>query len=384
MKPQLIVNTKLVHTRNRWAMISPTFPSSITHLRPLGGSSGMWTFMEGKLPPEAQTNPELGSRLFQITDDQITEYCNFIIEKKIATCYMMNANDTVANSIELLIKFVTGRANITHVEIGNEVYLRKFQKLHGPIVAGYVRQFLFSQYLAYCNEIIPLIRAILPKAKVLFNVCYENGVLRRAQWNKNIQKAIDNSPGIVDGLVMHIYEGKESVGGTEEDVTSLVNFEQFDKWKTPLFFTETGQQLADYTPEGLTIYRDFVKRVYDYCVSREDNSIAGVHVLYLRGAGKTTSLYGALYNEDGPTPLAREIAKFPFEEVIVLPPLVEPPVEPIVTITEIRFTITLRGRQMVFFSDGTFMWTPWLWSWEQLGQGLVGQDREVLKTLIKK
>jgi len=384
MKAQLIVNTMLVHTRNRWAMISPTFPDSITHLRPLGGSSGMWTFMDGKLPPEAQTNPELSAKLSVITDDQITDYCNFVSDKGIATCYMLNTNDTVENSIELLGKFIDSGANITHLEVGQELYLPKFRKLNGPIVPGYVRQFLFWDYMVYCTQIIPLIKAILPDAKVLLNICYENGVPQRAKWNADIQGIIKTNPGVIDGFVMHLYEGGNNLGGGEEATVMQADFTQFDKYNLPLYFTETGQKLTDYTVDGLATYRDFIKRIYDYCESRGDGSIAGVQLLFLRKAGKGMQIYGALYNEDGPTPLAAELAKFPFEDVIVPPlPPVLPPTKPVVTITEIRFAITFYGRQMVVFSDGTFMWTPWLWWWNQLEQNLVGQDREVLKTLKK-
>ena len=371
----------LVHTRNRWDMISPTFPDSITHLRPLGGSSGMWTFMEGKMPPEAQTNPELAKRLDIITDSQVTDYCNFVKEKGIATCYMLNTNDTVENSIELLTKFIQAGANITHVEVGQELYLPKFRQLNGPIVPGYVRQFLFGDYLHYCTEIIPLIRVLLPEVKILLNICYENGMPQRAKWNSDIQAVVKASPNAIDGLVMHLYEGGNNLGGGEEATIEKADFTQFDKYSLPLYFTETGQKLTDYTDEGLAIYQDFIKRIYDYCESRGDGSIAGVQLLFLRKAGKGMNIYGALYNEDGPTPLAAELAKFPFEEVVVPPPPPPPP-KPVVTITEIRFTISLRGKQMIFFSDGTFMWTPWLWFSEQLGQDLVGQDREVLKTLI--
>lgn len=336
----LIVNTNLVHTAGHLDMITQTLPATVTRLRPLGGSGGMWTFQEGKLPPEASTDSTLRAKLNIITDKMVEDYCALVKAKSLATIYMLNINDTVSNSLELLQKFVSGGANIEAVEIGQEMYLPKYRK-NQSTAQGFVRKWTWAAYVAYCNQIVPQIRAMIPGVKILLHIASDNGNENRQQWNDGIEHLINIDPEICDGLVAHVYEGRNKQTEGEEAIVERADFKQFDRWKLPLYFTEAGNVKVNYTPEGLELYRDFHRRLYDYCVSRNDGSMPGTHVLYLRRANKGHIIYGPLYNEDGPLPLLNEIAGFPWKQTEAIAVKIWPDV------------FFIWGTQVVQFSDGT-------------------------------
>lgn len=327
MRPSFVANVRFADMKGKWGMISPTFPESITHLRPLGGSIGMTTFFEGRLPPEAIANPELRQKISVIGNEDINQYCGFVKEKELTTLYMVNVNDTVDNSLFILDKFIAGNANIEIVELANELHLPKFRAVNGPFLPGYVRQITWNYYANYCVQIIPLIRERLPNVKIILCAAYETytgGTGSRAQWNNHIKGAIKQYPGMVDGVAIHIYEGPKNTSN-EEEVFDVIDFSRLDDWDIPIYFTEAGHFLSNYTEEGLAIYKDFHRRMFEYCRNRGDGSMPGTHSLYQRKANKGAGVWGALYNEDGLLPLATKIAGFPFEPVIE-PPIEEPPV----------------------------------------------------------
>ena len=136
---------------------------------------------------------------------------------------------------------------------------------------------------------------------------------------------------MIDGLAIHIYEGGNNLSIHEEIVVTQADYTQLDKWTLPLYFTEAGHMQVNYTTQGLAKYRDFHRRMYDYCEQRGDGSIPGTHLLYLAQAGISMPLYGALYNINGPTPLVNELAGFPWNDEFetVEPPVTPgPPIEP--------------------------------------------------------
>lgn len=432
MKPNFVVNTGLWFARHKWDTIRQNFPESITHLRPLGGSSGMDTFFEGKLPPEAHADPQLMKRMRVINDKQIQDYCDFVQEKGLATIYMLNVNDTIENSLFLLQKFIDGGANIEAVEIGNEIYLPKFTKVNGPFAQGYVRQILWADYAAYALEIIPLIKQVLPSVKIILPIGYENGAKLRTDWNNNVANAIAQYPNMIDGLAIHIYEGGNNLSIHEEIVVSKADYSQLDKWKLPLYFTEAGHMQVNYTTQGLAKYRDFHRRMFEYCQQRGD-SMPGTHLLYLAQAGISMPMYGALYNIAGPTPLVNELAGFPWNEEFgtVEPPVtpgppVEPPIEPEPPqeptpiepeptpvpepvepeptpeavpvdpeppqtpeepeqpyLNKIGNKILFYGTQQLFFSDGTWAWTKWLWASDQVTSDRIGDLKSEFESILR-
>ena len=288
--------------------------------------------------------------------------------------YVVNGNDTPQNQDDI-IKYLKGRGvKFVKIEIFNEVYLQKFR--FGDTSKPEVTKTITPQIYTADAE---LFITALAHHNLPFYVCaahhQSTGIGHDAykqNWNVVIKAWADNRNDIA-GVTFHQYVGREA----DDSDLSISNFDYLNDFSDyQILITECGS------------YSTNIQDHYDFWTAfssaLKPNDIFGIHVLW----HKTPGHHHALYTSAGISQIGIKFQEFVSDNVVVEPPAPPPPPppppKPVVVITEIRFTINLRGKQMVFFSDGTFVWTPWLWSWEQLGQDLVGQDREVLKTLMKK
>lgn len=311
-RPHFILNTRLGHTD--WDILQPWIPT-ITGLRIPGGSVGQYSWgEEAHVPKWLMDSPQKRRQQTIITDEEIEGYKNFIEGKNLETYFCLNINDALENQIKLINRFMNAGVEFTHVEVGNETYLPKFRQAKKDGL-GFVKKIDYEDYVAMLPEWVAALKNYPFKILIVAASVSNDGSRGdnyRNQWNDAILNFIDQNPGDVDGIALHIYQGKryETPENLEEESLESDDYSFADEFPVPLHITEGGHRHADWSPEGIELYKAFHRGLYLYLESRNDGSKYGTHVLY-NPRVKVNHPF-TLYDPNGITPLGEVAKEFPF------------------------------------------------------------------------
>ncbi len=313
-KPAFIVNARL--GRTDWRKIDPWI-ESITHLRIPGGSASQYTWSSWDHVPQWIKNEPKKRRQQIIVDDKMMDaYLNFIADKNVGNYYVININDDLKNQMDLMDRFIKKGLKIEFIELGNETYLPKFTSNNREAL-GFVRNITTDDYVKLLETWLPELRKKYDAGLlvVLASRRFDGSGAdtRRANWNEGVVAFTEKNKSLVDGYVLHIYQGgARPKKNLDEEEFSTGTYGYMDSFKLPIHITESGQEDTDWTPAGLELYKIFHRDLNRYIMSRNDGSRHGTHVLF--DARDYPNHPHAMFNRQGITPVGKKAMEFPFED----------------------------------------------------------------------
>ncbi len=291
----LVINCRPASTD--WDKIYP-LNKSATHFR-TGGSVAMWSYNtidDAPIELHSQRNLQI------YTDKKIDDFANAVHAHDVKIMHTVNINDTLENSLLLAERMLERDIEISHIILGNELYLRKFlPEFPDHIGLGFVRKWSPEEYAALVLEWSKAFRNLISDVKIVVSGAAMTGRsidTARQRHNVTLIQLLADNPGCFDGWDIHVYIGNKE-GSTEEEEPTDLALSSLDYLPGFLVFGETGHYNVNNTENGLELYKIFNLEGIRYCRDRNDGSIWGFHVLYNKNIGQAPHF--TLYNWNGIT-----------------------------------------------------------------------------------
>ena len=277
----------------------------IGYVRVWGGTRGMATYPTLDAVPDHLLDHPRSYNV--VTQDEIDALLDLQDRHGVRVIYMVNVNDTLESQREFIARLVVEGIDLAILEMGNELYLRKFRD--GDITQlGVTRSWSPEDYAAMLEEWVPELGGFDVPIYIV-GASHGSGDsgrdLNRQYWNEVMVEAIDDRVAI-DGVTFHRYAGEERSGESHEEAISNESFAFLSTFgDLPIAITESGYAFSEMTPENLDLAEEFWTE-FDSALKPGD--LFGVHVMYRPSEHRTIS-YG-LFDEDGRTPVGDRFAEW--------------------------------------------------------------------------
>ncbi len=280
----------------------------IGYIRVWGGSRGMATYPNLESVPAA-LRPQR-SRFNVISREEIEQLLRLQRKHSIEFIYLLNINDSLESQRAFVQQLLDAGLQIAMLELGNEIYLRKFT--YGDIKGlGVTRRITIEDYIGIIRNWVPELRR---RFRIPVYVCAAGhgpearpADEERRRWNLNIKTELDRDPTLADGVTFHRYGGEERTGNTHEETISNEGFaftQTFGDW--PIAITESGYQFSDPTMENLEHAAEFWTA---FLRALKPTDVFGIHIMYNRSDAVSDSSFG-LYGSKGITPTGKQFARW--------------------------------------------------------------------------
>lgn len=218
------------------------------------------------------------------TDAMMDAWIQVQEDSGVGFVYVVNGNDSPANQLAFIQRWIARGAHFSFVEMMNEYYLPKFANydamtMHPDEATRQVTP------VDYVEEILPAYLAVLgPLDLPFFVICAPAGNPRLDAWNEVVVGALEAHPGWNAGVTLHLYDD----GSGSFDYDQITRLRDSLPSGTRIAVTEAG--LID---ESITDYEEAGRRTvahYDEIASRlEPGDYLFDQILYSNYAADTTA-----------------------------------------------------------------------------------------------